>query len=159
MFTTRCAGAAGGGWTTSDSSASRPDSQPARVLVESYPYAAWKSLGLTPLPSKRRAKVSDLAEAFGALRALIPIHQRSPAQSRPVAGHRRRIARPGPGGAQHRGSRASSAIRRAAKRVTGARASSCCPCPHGRRRGCAGSTEQLLNWPTRLPHSLSSLSS
>ncbi len=35
-----------------------------RVLVESYPYAAWKSLGLTPLPSKRRAKVSDLAEAY-----------------------------------------------------------------------------------------------
>jgi hypothetical protein len=42
------------------------------VLVESYPYAAWKSLGLTPLPSKRRAKVSDLAEAYGALRNLIP---------------------------------------------------------------------------------------
>ncbi|MGD0205768.1 MAG: YtpR family tRNA-binding protein, partial [Dehalococcoidia bacterium] len=31
-----------------------------RVLVESYPYAAWKSLGLKPLPAKRRAKVSDL---------------------------------------------------------------------------------------------------
>jgi hypothetical protein len=44
-----------------------------RILVESYPYAAWKSLGLKPLPSKRRARVSDLAEAFGALRALIPL--------------------------------------------------------------------------------------
>jgi hypothetical protein len=44
-----------------------------RVLVESYPHAAWKSLGLKPLPSKRRAKVSDLAEAFGALRALMPL--------------------------------------------------------------------------------------
>lgn len=43
-----------------------------RVLAESYPYAAWKSLGLKPLPAKRRARVSDLAEAFGALRALIP---------------------------------------------------------------------------------------
>jgi hypothetical protein len=43
-----------------------------RVLVESYPYAAWRSLGLKPLPSKRRARISDLAEAFGALRALIP---------------------------------------------------------------------------------------
>jgi hypothetical protein len=42
------------------------------VLVESYPFAAWKSLGLKPLPAKRRAKVSDLAEAYGALRALIP---------------------------------------------------------------------------------------
>jgi hypothetical protein len=44
-----------------------------RVLVESYPHAAWKSLGLKPLPSKRHAKVSDLAEAFGALRSLIPL--------------------------------------------------------------------------------------
>jgi len=43
-----------------------------RVLVESYPYAAWKSLGLKPLRAKRRTKVSDLAAAYGALRALIP---------------------------------------------------------------------------------------
>jgi hypothetical protein len=42
-----------------------------RVLVESYPYAAWKSLGLPPLPSKRLAKVSDLAQAYGALRSVI----------------------------------------------------------------------------------------
>ncbi|MGA7338993.1 MAG: hypothetical protein WBE72_00580 [Terracidiphilus sp.] len=44
-----------------------------RVLVESYPYAAWKSLGLKPLCSKRRARVSDLAEASAALCALIPL--------------------------------------------------------------------------------------
>ena len=44
-----------------------------RVLVESYPFAAWKSLGLKPLPSKRRTKVSDLAEAFGALRTVAPL--------------------------------------------------------------------------------------
>jgi hypothetical protein len=43
-----------------------------RVLVESAPGAAWKSLGLKPLPSKRRTRVSDLAEACGALRSLIP---------------------------------------------------------------------------------------
>jgi hypothetical protein len=42
------------------------------ILVESYPFAAWKSLGLKPLPSKRRAKVSDLAEAYHALRSVIP---------------------------------------------------------------------------------------
>jgi len=42
------------------------------VLVESYPYAAWKSLGLRPLPSKRRATVFDLAEAFAALQAVAP---------------------------------------------------------------------------------------
>ncbi|MGA2166867.1 MAG: hypothetical protein ABSG62_01565 [Terracidiphilus sp.] len=51
----------------------QPGSPPDRLLVESYPHAAWKSLGLKPLPSKRRAKVSDLAEAYGALRSLIPI--------------------------------------------------------------------------------------
>jgi hypothetical protein len=43
-----------------------------RVLVESYPYAAWKSLGLKPLPSKRRTRISDLAEAYGALRSVVP---------------------------------------------------------------------------------------
>jgi hypothetical protein len=43
-----------------------------RVLAESYPYAAWKSLGIKPLKSKRRTQVSDLAEAYGALRAVIP---------------------------------------------------------------------------------------
>ncbi len=43
-----------------------------RVLVESYPYAAWKSLGLKPLPSKRKARISDLAEAYSALHSLIP---------------------------------------------------------------------------------------
>ncbi len=60
------------GWrrmNASDRTALRQD----RVLVESYPFAAWKSLGLVPLPSKRRTKVSDLAAAYGALRALIPI--------------------------------------------------------------------------------------
>jgi hypothetical protein len=51
----------------------QPGSPQERVLVESYPHAAWKSLGLKTLPSKRRAKVSDLAESFGALRALIPL--------------------------------------------------------------------------------------
>ncbi len=59
------------GWRrmdTCDRSAASYD----RVLVESYPYAAWKSLGLVPLPSKRRAKISDLAKAYGDLRALIP---------------------------------------------------------------------------------------
>lgn len=50
----------------------QPSSLQERVLVESYPYAAWKSLGLKPLPAKRRARISDLAEAFGALRSLIP---------------------------------------------------------------------------------------
>jgi hypothetical protein len=56
----------------------QPGSSPARVLVESYPHAAWKSLGLKPLPSKRLSKVSDLAEAYGALNRLIPISTNHP---------------------------------------------------------------------------------
>lgn len=44
-----------------------------RILVESYPHAAWKSLGLKPLKSKRRARVSDIAEAIAALNAVIPL--------------------------------------------------------------------------------------
>lgn len=56
----------------------QPGSPQDRVLVESYPHAAWKSLGLKPLASKQRAKVSDLAEAYGALNALIPITTNRP---------------------------------------------------------------------------------
>lgn len=52
--------------------ADRPGMGGQRVLVESYPYAAWKQLGLKPLPAKRRARVSDLAEAYGALNAVAP---------------------------------------------------------------------------------------
>ena len=56
----------------------QPGSPQDRLLVESYPHAAWKSLGLKPLPSKRRTLVSDLAEAYGALNALIPIAANRP---------------------------------------------------------------------------------
>lgn len=59
------------GWRRLESR-DQPCSPTERILVESYPFAAWKSLGLKPLPSKRRAKVSDLAEAYGALRSVIP---------------------------------------------------------------------------------------
>lgn len=49
-----------------------------RILVESYPCAAWKSLGLKPLPSKRCAQVSDLAAAYSALRAVVPFSTNRP---------------------------------------------------------------------------------
>lgn len=49
-----------------------------RVLAESYPNAAWRSLGLKPLPSKRRARVSDLAVAYAALHAIIPFTTNRP---------------------------------------------------------------------------------
>ena len=62
---------------TQPSAAVGPDGKhvddPQRILVENYPYAAWRSLGIKPLPSKRLAKVSDLADAYGALRSLFPI--------------------------------------------------------------------------------------
>ena len=56
----------------------QPGSPQDRVLVESYPHAAWKALGLKPLPSKKRARVRDLAEAYAALNALIPIRTNRP---------------------------------------------------------------------------------
>ena len=51
----------------------QPGAGPERVLVESYPHAAWRSLGIPALPSKRRARVSDLAACFSALQTLIPL--------------------------------------------------------------------------------------
>jgi hypothetical protein len=50
----------------------RSGSPQERVLVESYPQAAWRSLGLKPLASKRRARVSDLAAACTALQTVVP---------------------------------------------------------------------------------------
>lgn len=44
-----------------------------RALIESCPRAAWKALGIKPLPARRRTQVSDLAEAFGALQAVVPL--------------------------------------------------------------------------------------
>jgi len=49
-----------------------------RILVESYPHAAWKSLGIMPLPSKRRAHVSDLARAYAELRRVVPFATNRP---------------------------------------------------------------------------------
>jgi hypothetical protein len=69
------------GWRRLDAAIGTAQSSRApqeRVLVESYPFAAWKSLGLAPLPSKRRAKVSDLAQAYGALRSVIPFTTNRP---------------------------------------------------------------------------------
>jgi hypothetical protein len=56
----------------------QPGSPQERVLVESNPHAAWQSLGLKPLPAKRRCRVSDLAEAYSALRTLIPFSTNRP---------------------------------------------------------------------------------
>jgi hypothetical protein len=44
-----------------------------RVLIESCPHAAWKSLGLKPLRSKRCMRVSDLVGAWAALNSVVPV--------------------------------------------------------------------------------------
>jgi hypothetical protein len=65
------------GWGRLDTTAA-PGAGQERVLVESYPCAAWKALGLKALPSKRRARVSDLAEGFAALNAVVPLKVNRP---------------------------------------------------------------------------------
>lgn len=65
------------GWRRLDTH-DRPNQTEERVLVESYPYAAWRSLGIKPLPAKRRARVSDLAEAYAALQRVIPFTVNQP---------------------------------------------------------------------------------
>ncbi len=55
-----------------------PNDLPQKILIESYPHAAWKSLGIAPLPAKRKCRVSDLAEAFAALTALLPVTTSQP---------------------------------------------------------------------------------
>jgi hypothetical protein len=54
------------------------ETAPHKILVESYPHTAWKSLGIIPLPSKRRCRVSHLAEAWAALTSLLPIAASQP---------------------------------------------------------------------------------
>ena len=79
------------GWRrleTRDQPGSPQDQNQERILVESYPFAAWRSLGLKPLPPKRRSKVSDLAEAYAALRSVVPITTNRPPQPRSASGHR-----------------------------------------------------------------------
>jgi hypothetical protein len=65
------------GWRRLDAKGT-PGSELDRVLIESNPNAAWKALEIKPLPSKRKTRVIDLAERFGALRTLIPITTNRP---------------------------------------------------------------------------------
>jgi hypothetical protein len=66
------------GWERLATRERNEDCSPKKILVESYPYAAWKSLGITPLPAKRKCRVSDLAEAYAALTTLLPITTSQP---------------------------------------------------------------------------------
>ncbi|MDR3723603.1 MAG: hypothetical protein P4K83_03850 [Terracidiphilus sp.] len=64
------------GWQRLDTSAGIAPQQ--RILVESYPYAAWRSLGIVPLPAKRRAQISDLARAYADLHNIVPFTTNRP---------------------------------------------------------------------------------
>ncbi len=44
-----------------------------RVIVESFPLSAWRTLGLKSLPAKRRARANDIAGCFAALREVFPL--------------------------------------------------------------------------------------
>ncbi len=44
-----------------------------RILLESYPNAAWKSLGIAPLPDRDKCRVSNLAENWHALVDVLPL--------------------------------------------------------------------------------------
>ena len=56
----------------------RQSTRPRKILVESYPNAAWKSLGIAPLPDRQSCRVSDLAEAWAALTAILPVTTNRP---------------------------------------------------------------------------------
>lgn len=66
------------GWQRLATREAPEEAGPRKILVESYPHFAWKSLGITPLPSKRRCRVSHLAESWAALTALLPITANQP---------------------------------------------------------------------------------
>ena len=44
-----------------------------RVLIESFPWSAWRSLGIPPLPAKRKTRPADLARGLAALQELFPL--------------------------------------------------------------------------------------
>ena len=45
-----------------------------RVVIESFPLSAWRSLRITPLPAKRKTKSTDLEARLQALGGILPLH-------------------------------------------------------------------------------------
>lgn len=60
------------GWRRLDATAMPPNPDQ-RVLVESFPLAAWRSLGVTPLPSKRKSRAAHLVRALEELKTVFPL--------------------------------------------------------------------------------------
>jgi hypothetical protein len=49
---------------------------PTHVAIESFPTSAWRSLGLTPLPAKRKSNSADIAAWLDSLRGLFDLDVR-----------------------------------------------------------------------------------
>src|ERR1039458_8194135 len=118
---------------------SHPAAPPVR---QGFPCPLWASSSIAHMEPVRRSGIIDLAEAYGALRSLIPIttnrppnHDQLQAIMGGLAGLPWKSAPPT--------ALASSAIHRAAKKATGAKASSCCPWLPSSRPGCAGCINHL----------------
>jgi hypothetical protein len=45
-----------------------------RIVIESFPLSAWRSLRIAPLPSKQKSKLTDLESRLLALGDLLPLH-------------------------------------------------------------------------------------
>ena len=58
------------GWQRLEATSGVPSG---RVLVESFPLSAWRSLGLMPLPAKRRTRPGQVAERLALLKRVVPL--------------------------------------------------------------------------------------
>lgn len=61
------------GWTLFDGVTPSATGRAGGVLVESFPLAAWRALGLPLLPAKRKARASDITARLTDLCALFPL--------------------------------------------------------------------------------------
>jgi len=60
------------GWVRLTSVGS-PLSEGARVVIESFPLSAWRSLDIVPLPAKRKTKSADLERRLADLSRVVPL--------------------------------------------------------------------------------------
>ena len=60
------------GWVRLTSVGS-PLGEGARVVIESFPLSAWRSLDIEPLPAKRKTKSADLEERLAGLSRVVPL--------------------------------------------------------------------------------------
>lgn len=63
----------GAGWQLFQNEGAAPRDATRRVLVESFPLSAWRSLSIPGLPAKKNARPSDLEERLTALHDVFPL--------------------------------------------------------------------------------------